>query len=267
MRVADRVRHATGTPRGRLALVAVPLVVLSVLGIAAAALTPWLVANAPLLLIALESRNRYLLLVSGKVDVVPFVVIGLLRRFASDPFYYLLGRWYGDRAVAWLARRTPGGGDVVGEVEQVFRRAAGPLVFLFPGALTCVLAGSAGMRPRRFVAWNLTGSLAAVVGLRLLADAAEGPLDALVAFNDRYAVPLTVAFVAVVLLWLVAGARGGRRPVDTLGDLETLERGGDDGDDGERDHEGGGEHDHEGGGEHDHEGGGERRDAPGAPGG
>ena len=84
----------------RAAWLVVPIVALSAAGIAAAAFTPILVRDHLLLLIVLEARNRYLLLVSGKLGVTEFVVVGVARRFASDPFFYLLGRWYGEAGVA-----------------------------------------------------------------------------------------------------------------------------------------------------------------------
>jgi membrane protein DedA with SNARE-associated domain len=206
-----------GRERRRLALVVVPLVVLSLAGIAAAALTPLLVRDAPLLLLLLESRNRYLLLVAAKVDPVPFVVVGVLRRLASDPFYYLLGRWYGDRALRWVSRRA-GDEGLLTDVERAFARVAAPAVVLFPGALVCALAGSTGMPPRRFAVLNVLGSVAAVVGLRLLADAAAGPLGAVVGFSDRNAGRLTAVFVLLTLGWLVLERRRGRHPLGGVGE-------------------------------------------------
>ncbi|MGH8930378.1 MAG: hypothetical protein ACRDZO_07010 [Egibacteraceae bacterium] len=198
----------TGGGFGRLALLAVPIVALSIAGILAAAFTPLLVRDHPLLLILLESRNRYLLLVAGKVGVAEFVVVAVMRRFASDPFFYLLGRWYRDVADGWVAKR--GGVRLTQVVEALFRRVAGITVLLFPGALVCILAGSTGMSPRRFVTLNLIGSLVTVVGLRLLADVAAGPLDVIVRFNDRNAGWLTVVFVVATVAWV--GTRSRRQP-------------------------------------------------------
>ena len=202
-RVGD-VRETGGGGFGRFTLLAVPIVALSIAGILAAALTPLLVRDHPLLLILLESRNRYLLLVAGKVGVAEFIVVAVIRRFASDPFFYLLGRWYGDAARGWVARGWGGGARMAQVVERLFRRVAGITVLLFPGALVCVLAGSTGMSPRRFVTLNLIGSLVTVVGLRLLADVAAGPLDVIVRFNDRNAGWLTVAFVVATVAWVVS---------------------------------------------------------------
>lgn len=179
---------------------------LSVLGIAAGALTPVLVAEAPLLLLALESRNRYLLLVASQVDVVPFVVVGVLRRLASDPFFYLAGRWYGPRGVRW-AERQAGGARWLPAFQRRFQTVGGLLVFAFPGALVCTLAGATDMRPARFAVLNLAGTVAAVVALRAAADVLAEPLAAVVAFNERYTWQLTVVFVALTAVWLVGQRR------------------------------------------------------------
>ncbi|MGH8886340.1 MAG: hypothetical protein ACRDYX_14420 [Egibacteraceae bacterium] len=186
----------------RVALLVVPIVVLSIAGILAAALTPLLVRDHPLLLIVLEARNRYLLLVSGKVGTAEFIAVGVARRLASDPFFYLLGRWYGDRAVDYVEQRWGGRRHTVDLVGRAFRRVADAAVLLFPGALVCALAGSTGMRPARFVSLNLAGSLLVVVALRVLADAAAGPLAKIVDFNDRNAGWLTALFVVATAAWL-----------------------------------------------------------------
>ncbi|MGH8904476.1 MAG: DedA family protein [Egibacteraceae bacterium] len=186
----------------RVALLAVPIAVLSIAGILAAAFTPLLVRDHPLLLIVLEARNRYLLLVSAKLGTAEFITVGVARRLASDPFYYLLGRWYGERAAQWVDQRLGGGARLTESVEQWFRRVADVAVFLLPGALVCALAGLTGMRPARFVSLNLAGSLVVVVALRVLAAAAAGPIGEIVRFNDRNAGWLTVLFVVGTAAWL-----------------------------------------------------------------
>ena len=69
-----------------LVLLVAPIVVLSTLGTIATALTPTLAANHPLLLIAMDARNRMLVL-AREVDVVPFVVVAVLRLSLSDPLF------------------------------------------------------------------------------------------------------------------------------------------------------------------------------------
>jgi membrane protein DedA with SNARE-associated domain len=147
----------------------------------------------------------------------------VLRRFASDPFYYLLGRWYGDRAAAWMERRA-GAGPFAADLQRGFARIGDLAVLLAPGALVCTLAGATGMPPRRFVALNLIGSIGAVVVVRLVADAAAGPLATVMRFSDDNAVWLTVVFAAVTALWLLVERRRGRTPIDDVGLRETFGR-------------------------------------------
>jgi len=139
--------------RRTLVLLVAPIVVITSLGFVATAFTPALAARHPLLLIALDARNRFLVLARG-VDLVPFVVVAVLRRSLSDPLFYLLGRFYGEGALRWLERKG-GGGQLVVITEKFFHRAGYPMVFLFPGAIVCALAGQTGMAPAGFVIANV----------------------------------------------------------------------------------------------------------------
>jgi membrane protein DedA with SNARE-associated domain len=180
-----------------------PIVALLAVGAVANASTSWLAANHPLALIALEARNRNLLLVASRVDPVPFVVAGVVRRMLSDPLFFLLGHFYGADALRWAERRLGGGDRLVRLTERSFRRASGVMVFLFPGALVCVLAGVSRMRPAVFLALNFAGTLTAVIVLRLFAGVLEAPLEALLAWNDRNVKWVTAALVVTVAgsLW------------------------------------------------------------------
>lgn len=186
------------------------------MGIAAAAFTPVLVRDHPVWLLVLESRNRYLLLVAAKVPFWVFLGVAVVRRFASDPFYFLLGRWYGDRAIDYVASNSGGGEAWLRRAVGAFDRFADVLVLLFPGALVSVLAGAGAMSMRRFIVLNITGSIGAVLVLWWVADSASGLLARVVAFNDRNAGWLTPVFAVVVVGWIIASARGGGSPVEDL---------------------------------------------------
>src|SRR5215210_3095898 len=146
--------------RRTLVLLVTPIVVITTMGFVASAFTPTLATKHPLLMIALDSRNRFLVL-ARHVDLVPFVVVALLRRTFSDPLFYLLGRFYGQGALRWLEKK---GGVVEHAVltEKLFKRAGYPMVFAFPGAIVCALAGQTGMSPVGFMVTNLAGTLTAV---------------------------------------------------------------------------------------------------------
>lgn len=202
--------------RRRLLLLVAPIVVLITVGTIANALTPWLLKNHPLWLVALEARNRNLLATASRVDVVPFIVFGVLRRMLSDPLFFLLGHHYGDNALRWAERRLGGSEVLVKVTEQGFRRASGVMVFLFPGALICVLAGVSRMAFRTFLLLNLAGTLAAVVALRLFAKVLEAPIEAALEFNDRNVKWLTALSIGAVAAFFALQRLRGESELDAV---------------------------------------------------
>ena len=200
------------------ALLVAPIIVLGVGATIATALTPALAAKHPLLLIALEARNRNLLL-ARRVDIVPFVVVATIRRTLSDPLYFLLGHFYGNAAIRWLEKKG-GGGAAVRLVERIFGKASYPMVFLFPGALVCALAGSTGMRPLVFLLLNVTGTITAVLVLRKFGDVFGGPVDSVLEFFNRNVIWTTSITVAAVIAWLVWQRRQGGLELHAASELE-----------------------------------------------
>ncbi len=192
-------------------------------GTTATALTPRLATRDPLLLIMLEARNRNLVL-ARHVDLVPFLLVGTVRRMISDPLYWLLGLWYGDKAIRWLEEKA-GGGPLVRVTEQFFAKAAYPMVFLFPGAVVCALAGATGMPFPAFLAVNLAGTVTMVVLLRLTGDLFAGPVDAVLRFFDRHLVATTAATIALVVLSIVLNRAQGKAEVPSVEELEGEEAG------------------------------------------
>ena len=196
----------------------IPIGVVTAMGVVGSALTPTLAAHHPLVLISLEARDRNLLL-ARHVALPTYFVVGSLRRFSSDPLYFLLGRRYGDAAVRWLERQ--GGGAIVRVTEAAFRKAAYPMLVIFPGAVVCALAGDVGIAPAVFVTVTLLRTFAAVALIRVLADAFSGPVDAVLHFFDRATLPATVISVMLVAAWLIwerrKRGRGSEPPAPELG--------------------------------------------------
>ncbi len=207
-------------PRKKLLLIVVPIIVLAVVGTVTTALTPALAARHPLLLIALEARNRNLIL-AREVDVLPFILIATFRRVLTDPLYYILGRFYGDRAVRWLEVKA-GLGSYARMMERIFKKASFPAVFFFPGAIVCALAGVVGMRFAAFMALNIAGTLFAVISLKVFGDAVASPVEAIVAFFDRNLVVTTAISITLVLLSIWAGRLENKL---SMKDIDSLESG------------------------------------------
>lgn len=209
-------------PRKKLLLIVGPIVVLAIVGTVTTALTPALAARHPLLLIILEARNRNLIL-AREVDFLPFLIIATLRRTLTDPLYFLLGRYYGDRAVRWLEIKA-GMGSYARLMETVFRKAGYPAVFFFPGAIVCAMAGVVGMPFPAFIALNLAGTVCAVVALKLFGDAVASPVEAIVGFFDRNIVVTTAVSIVLVALSVWAGRVQGKAEM-SMKDIEDLETG------------------------------------------
>ena len=205
--------------RRTLILLVAPIVVITSMGLVATAFTPALAARHPLLLISLDARNRFLVL-AREVDIVPFVLVALVRRSFSDPLFFLLGRFYGDGALRWLQKKG-GGGDLVVWTEKLFKRAAYPMVFFFPGAIVCALAGQTGMAPLRFMVTNVAGTLTAILAVRRFSDAISSPVEGLLDFFDRNIVVTTSVTIALVVLSVLLNRAQGKLDAD----LEELESG------------------------------------------
>jgi hypothetical protein len=98
--------------RRRLALLVVPVVVIAVVSSIGDALSPTLLVEAPLLLVLLVPRNRFLVLAAPLLEFWPFFLVGMIRLALTDPLFYLFGREYGDAAIAWTERRAGAPGSV-----------------------------------------------------------------------------------------------------------------------------------------------------------
>lgn len=206
--------------RRTLVLIVVPILAVVVVGTIGNAVHPTLVRDHPLWLVAMEPRNRFLLLVAGKVSFWPFLVVATLRRLVSDPLFYLLGYLYGDRGVRWMERRMGEAGGVVRAIERGFTKAGPVLVFLFPGSLICVLAGATGMSPALFLVLNIVGTATVVTLLYQLAEVLDGPLGAINRFYGNNTRTLLIISVLATLYWLWDQRRRGRTEIQSISTIE-----------------------------------------------
>lgn len=198
----DEHRAHRRPTRRRLALVSASLVLVATSAVVGNALAPTLLVSHPLLLLALNSTTRHLVLTSTTVDVVPYVVVGLGRRMLEDPFLFLLGRWYGDDAIAWVDAKL-GGGRFLRSAQRNFHRVGWILVAVAAGGVVCVLAGASRMRTATFVVIDVAGTLATIVALRRFGDTFAGPVDAMVAFTADNVVVLTGLSLLATAAYLV----------------------------------------------------------------
>ncbi|HEX9682167.1 MAG TPA: hypothetical protein VGA13_03740 [Acidimicrobiales bacterium] len=202
--------------RRRLALIITPIVLLVIASNVGDALFPTLAPDPkepgsghPLVLLALNARNRNLLAVSNFMDPVSYYVVGTLRLLIADPPFYFLGYFYGDRAVQWIEQKSPTIGGFARQYEAAFARASYPLVFLAPNNPICLFAGAAGMHPGWFISLNISGTVARLYLIRVIGDVFSGPIDSVLGFIADYRWQLTGVTVALVAISVISHRRGG----------------------------------------------------------
>jgi membrane protein DedA with SNARE-associated domain len=206
--------------RRLVAAVGLPLIALIVASYIGDAAAPTLVDSHPAWLIALNARNRNLILVTNSLDAWTYYGIGTVRLLLTDPAFFLLGYWYGDAAVRWMERRTRTWGDMLRQVEQWFGKAAYPLIFVAPNNPICLFAGAAGMPLKAFFAVNVAGTLTRLYLIRRFGEAFESPIDDVVDWIGEHRVPLLIVSVALVLVSIALEAKRGETEISSLAHLD-----------------------------------------------
>lgn len=173
----------------------------------------------PAWLIALNPRNRNLALATNQLEATTYYVIGFVRLVVSDPLYYLLGFWYGERALKWVERKSKTYGPFVRDGESFFRKASYPLIFAAPNNVICALSAATGVRLRTFIALNLSGTVARLILIRQLGEVFESPLQGIVDFIARYRTPVLIISAIAVVWTLFSEFRGENSELRTLTDL------------------------------------------------
>jgi membrane protein DedA with SNARE-associated domain len=202
--------------RRTLTLIVTPIIILVIASWIGDASAAYLVDNHPLWLIALNARNRNLLLVTNYVDAFPYYAIGTLRLLVSDPLFYVLGYLYGDAGVRWMEHKAPTYGKLMRSAERFFAIAAYPLVFLAPNNFICLFAGAAGMPVAVFIMLNVSGTMVRLYALRVAGDIFDRPIDAVLDFIRDYRLPLLILSVVLVGFSIWNERRQGGGEIDAL---------------------------------------------------
>jgi membrane protein DedA with SNARE-associated domain len=202
------------------ALVITPIIVLIIMSMIGDALTTTWAKDHPLALLSLNARNRVVLLVTNQLDPVSYYLVGTVRLLVSDPLFFLLGILYGDRAVAWVERKSATFGQQLRLYEKVFNKAAYPLVFIAPNNFICLFAGAAGMPVVAFIILNFTGTITRLYLLRVVGDVLSSPIETVLDFFASYRIPLLIASLVLVGLTVLLDQKKGGGEIAALLELE-----------------------------------------------
>lgn len=209
-------RHPPG--KHTLKLLAVPIVGLIILSNVGNALAPDLVNRHPLQLIAMNSSNRNLILVTNQLDAVSYYLVGCLRLLVADPLFFLIGYWYGDTALRWMEQRTKTFGKSLRQWEGWFGKAAYPIVFFAPNQYICMFAGAAGMNVIGFFVTNIAGTLTRLYLIRRVGETFQSPIENVLDFIGDYRTPLLVLSIVLFAFMTVNELRRGKGELDSLAD-------------------------------------------------
>ncbi len=178
---------------------------LYILGIAAGGAAPELLKNHPLTLLALAPRYRWFILTAPRIDVIPYFAVGIARLLASDPVYYMLGWFFGDRAIRFFEDSI--GKPAIDKTREMFLKASTVMALFFAGPIICVLAGAAGMRPRKFFTLNVIGTTVIVTGLRVFSSQLDGVIQPILRFNDKYSRYILIGTLGLSALYISRAVR------------------------------------------------------------
>ncbi len=115
-----------------------------------AALSPFLFAHAPIVLILMSPFLIHLVVVGPLVGPAVYFPVTLVVTTLQCIIGFLFGSTYGPRALEWLVSRTPISQTRAELFLGLVRRASVFALFAVPGPILGTIAGVAGIRRRTF---------------------------------------------------------------------------------------------------------------------
>jgi membrane protein DedA with SNARE-associated domain len=187
-----------GVPPGVRRAVLAAAVVLAVAGSFAAAFSPYLLVEHPLLLVAGSAVNRHILLAAAVVDPLPLWVVGSLRRMAALMVTYGLGYLYAAVALQWAKDRSPWIHRLARWLQRLIQRWGAILLVPFSSYTLVALAGATRMSLRPFIVAATVGNLLYVAALVWLGDIFADWSRELIGWLSDHVVESTVVCVLLV---------------------------------------------------------------------
>jgi hypothetical protein len=167
--------------------------------------------DRPAALLALSSRQRYLVLaVAGGISPGLYFVVGFARLALAFVVCHLVGRAYREQALSWFTRYLGVRQSQVDALHQGFDKAEVGLVPFFAGSnIVAVLTGIHRTRPARLGVLLSVGIIARLILMWFLSKAFEDQLLDILSFIQRYQWWLLGASVVVVVLANIRNFRRG----------------------------------------------------------
>lgn len=191
-----------------------------VLGWVGDALWAGLVDTHPLALLALNAKPRYQVLTVNALDPWTYYTFTTARLLCTKPLVWLVGAWYGHRAVAWAEQRSARGAGIIRWVQARFGRYGWVIIAVTSNNVVCLLAGSSGFSLGWFMVLAALGTLVRLWAVDVVGERFDGPIDSVIGFVGDHRLAVIALSVAAVLAGLWWQHRSGRSQLDELADLE-----------------------------------------------
>ncbi|MEY2779939.1 MAG: hypothetical protein RL623_1119 [Actinomycetota bacterium] len=160
---------------------------LFVIGTIGSNIGPALVDNHPSLVLALSSRNRNLFGSVPYIDVIPYAAIGFIRILIAGIALYLVGRWYGEKALGWVEGNLGELPAVYHWTEKAVDKGGWVALVLMPGSnVVCLLLGHKHMEAKRFIPLLSIGIVIKLIVLRLGGDQFEDQIRSFLSAIEQY---------------------------------------------------------------------------------
>jgi hypothetical protein len=229
--MTDPIDTAPATPKRpkwQVFGVLVPIVAVLIAGYIAGASWAKLLNTHPLALISLSPINRYLLLTTNSLSWWSYYAVGLGRHLLPDPFFYLVGSWYGARAIHWAGETYPivrriTGEDGTGLSDPASRKIIYPLAFLAPNNWVSLLCGASHVPFPAFAALNIAGTLTRLFLCRWIGSIFSSQIRSIATWVGNYSTPITLASIAVVMIGIALQFRRGSGEIVGLVNLDEIE--------------------------------------------
>ena len=156
----------------------------------------------PAALLALSSRQRYLVLaVTGGISPLSYAIVGALRIALAFVVCHLIGRAYRDQALSWFTRYLGIRQRQLDTLREGFSKAEIGLIPFFAGSnIVAVLTGVHRTRPAKLATLLAIGIAGRLVLFWWLAKTFEDQLLDVLSFITRYQWWLLGLSIAVVVL-------------------------------------------------------------------
>ncbi len=187
-------------------------VLVTALGLAGTALSPYLLVKQPLVLVALSPDARHIVLAASQVDLLPLLAVAGPRRALAMLATYGIAGIYGYRFIRYAEGRMPRVSRAIAWLKRLFDRVGLPLLFLVPTHALSGLSGATGTPVRSFLIAIVPGQVPFILMYYFFGEAVSGLSARLVAFLSANLLESTLVCTALVLLQQVV-ARWRRRNV------------------------------------------------------